>query len=110
AYEGRAGGPGRSRRAIGCGGLGIDVTGAPNLGEAMRFTASGLGGDAPGFLVGVPATPFPLCFGCSVGLDPNGFLVAFPGLATLDLPLTRDPGFVGVPFGVQGYAIGSGTC
>lgn len=106
-YQGRAPSGGFNRRGMNCG-LGVNYGGRPYLGDVVTFTLSNAGSDQTGFLLGTPVPATPLCGSCSFGLDLASPLIPFP--APLSLPLPRQVSLVGVSAGVQGFAIGSGTC
>jgi len=110
AYRGHVPSGGVTRRAMACGGLGIDSDGRAFLGEALHFDLSNTGADVVGQLLGVPAPGLPLCFGCSLGVDVNGPLINFANLRQLVLRLPCDLFLLGARLAVQGYGAGSGTC
>jgi len=109
AYRGHSPVAAISRRTVGCGGLGIDASGRAFLGETLRFDLTNTGGDLVGQLVGVPGT-FPVCFGCSLGVNLSGPVINLPGTSQLTLRLPCEPSALGATLAVQGYAAGSGSC
>lgn len=110
AYRGHVPGSGVTRRPMACGGLGIDASGRPFLGEELRFELANTGSDVVGQLLGVPAAAFPICFGCSLGVNLSGPLVNFASVRQLVLRLPCDVGLLNATLAVQGYGAGSGSC
>lgn len=111
AYDGHAPG-GIYFRQIGCGGLGMQWTGAPRLGSTCTLQLTGTGQDLCGMLIGIPQPTVELCAGtgCRVAFRLDGPIVNFPNAITLPLAIPCDPSLVGVKFTTQGYGFGSGTC
>ena len=110
AYHGHLPSSNVTRRSMACGGLGIDTSGRPVLGEELRFTLSNLGTDSGGFLFGLPTPAFPVCFGCALGVNLGGPLALLGGINQLPLQIPCLFNLVGGTLAVQGFAFGSGTC
>jgi hypothetical protein len=110
SYEGRSPGGSVSRRAMACGGLGINVAGRSYLGEVLQYSLSSLGSDAPGMLIGLPHAGVPLCLGCALGVDPAGPLAIVSNLSLLNLQIPCEANLIGGTLAVQGFAAGSGSC
>jgi hypothetical protein len=107
-YEGRSISTEPRWRATGCNNLFIDLEGGPFLGRDLRFLLGNVRTDTTGLLLGLPAPPTPWCGSCSLGLDLNFPIVAFPAPQTMTIP--TNPTLVGLVFAVQGYGFGSGPC
>ncbi len=83
---------------IGCGGLYLQASGEPAIGETATFalpTASGL----RGFVAGVPVQwPVAACPGCMQGANGTTLLAN-----TLQIAIPPVPAFVGLTIAVQGF-------
>jgi hypothetical protein len=106
SYDGMQAGTTWVTRATGCGGLQLQTTGLPAIGQLLGFTLPNAAGALRGFLAGVPvAWPIAGCPGCAQGCD--GYVLLGPGLQLAVPPV---PGLVGVTFAVQGFDFATGPC
>ncbi|MFO1077474.1 MAG: hypothetical protein U1E73_07085 [Planctomycetota bacterium] len=109
AYVGCQPGNDVVRRQMGCGGLSINSTGLPYLGET--FTCS-LGNSPSGVYGLVEGLPQPatsvFCAPCPIGVNLSGPVANFflAGSASQAIPCS--PGLVGVTLSMQGYAFFAG--
>lgn len=109
-YDGHQPGTQIAQHALACGGLQLQWSGLPLLAGLMQFTLSNLGGDFASIGFGTPApAPIPLCPACSLGLRPDMPISLTFGTA-MALPIPRHVALVGSTFGIQGVAIGQGSC
>ncbi|MBL9076612.1 MAG: hypothetical protein JNL08_03860 [Planctomycetes bacterium] len=110
-FNGHADGMLLSAAGTGCQGLLLEWANLPYLGNTVSFPLSNYGSDLPCLALGEPtANPLPLCGPCQIGLRLDVPFALYPGLAQLDVTIPPLVDLVGVTFGVQGLAIGSGTC
>lgn len=110
-FDGREDGWYLSVSGTGCQGLQLDWAGTPTLGSTVSFPLSNFGGDLPCLVFGEPTnTPVALCGPCQIGLRLDRPIAMFPGLSLLPITIPPQLSLVGFVFGVQGIAVGSGTC
>ncbi|MFO1077244.1 MAG: hypothetical protein U1E73_05905 [Planctomycetota bacterium] len=96
-YRGIAAG-GFTVRPTGCGGLTIQATGSPVIGEAATFTFANATG-LSGFVAGAPVHwSLSACTGCQQGA--NGATLF---TSTLQVTIPADPSYVGLTLAVQGF-------
>ena len=109
-YGGYAQGAQIDVRATGCNGLAIGSTSSAVLGATMQFDLSNYGAAFPAFAFGGAAiVPIPICPTCALGLRLDLPIDVRLGDA-LAIAIPNHPALVGEAFGVQGVAVGGGTC